>query len=81
MTDQTDALQTILTDLDEILRDRLKAAGLQVPHLLLAVSSGPEGALILRSNLDPVSLMEVAADLAEIATDALPAPEDGKPIH
>lgn len=73
-----DVLEQILSDLDTELRDRLKAAGLDVPHLLLAIA--PDGAGVIRSNVGPKDLQTMAKDLDDIArqVDARSAPTSSR---
>lgn len=79
MTDQMDAIQTILTDVDEILRERLKENGTALAHIIVAI--GPDGSAIIRGNVDPAGLLELAKDITELAEEAMQRPDDGEPIH
>lgn len=65
------AIQKILTEVDTLLRERLKAAGLDIRHVLLAAAPG---AAVLRTNVEPAGLDDMAILLALIATNA-PADE------
>lgn len=54
MTDQADALHTILTDVRDFLRQRLAEIGAaDTPHILMAI--GPHGIALVRTNVDPRS--------------------------
>ena len=70
MTDATDAIQTILVDVDELLREKFRDLGYpDTPFVLMAV--GPDGGKPgIRSNILPAGLREMAADLAEAAEEA-----------
>ena len=76
MTDSTIAkVQAILTEVDEILRERLAPLGVKVGHVLLAVL--PDGTGIVRSNVGPAELGDMAELLTEIADGSgLERPED-----
>jgi len=68
-------IQNILTEVDEILRARLAAAGLDVGHVVLAMA--PSGAGVVRSNVGPVELGDMAELLAEVADgSAIERPEN-----
>jgi len=79
MTDPLDALHTILTDVDEILRERLKEFGAGVAHILVAI--GPDGTAIVRGNVDAPGLKAMGAELVDLAEDASRRPDDDEPIH
>jgi hypothetical protein len=55
---------------------RLKEAGLEVPHLVVAVT--PDGEVVLRSNVSPDALRSFGKDLKNIADEleAAPTPDD-----
>lgn len=68
MTDPTiDAIQRIMSEADQILREKLKAAGVNVAHVLLAVNE--DGVGIIRSNVDAPALHDMAELLDEIAEE------------
>lgn len=80
MTDQTDALQTILTDADEQLRERFRALGLgDTPFVLVALS--PDNQMIVRGNLDPIALKMLAEDLGEAADEVAKMPANDDQLH
>lgn len=73
--DHIHQIQTILSEIDELLRERLKQAGLDIGHVLLAIA--PDGAGVVRSNVGPEGLGDMAELLAEVADGAaLERPED-----
>jgi len=61
-------IQDILSEVDALLRERLKAAGIEIGHVLLAIA--PDGAGVVRSNIGPAELGDMAELLAEIADGA-----------
>jgi len=67
MTDNpVPALEKILTDVDAMLRRRLKKIGLgELEHIIMTVT--PAGTGVVRSNCDAEGLREMAAMLVEIA--------------
>ena len=65
---QIEALKTILSEADTFLRQRLKAAGIEVAHVLLTVDD--DGVGMIRSNVGPDDLLEMAELLGEIAEEA-----------
>lgn len=80
MTNQTDALQTVLTDADELLRARFRELGLpDTAFVLVAVS--PDDDIIVRGNFDPEELKMLVKDLGEVAEEASVGPTDEDPIH
>lgn len=69
------AIQAALTETDEFLRARLAPLGLNIGHVVLAVL--PDGAGVVRSNVGPAELGDMAELLAEIADgSALERPEN-----
>ena len=69
------AIQAALSETDEFLRKRLAPLGFKIGHVLLAVLS--DGAGVVRSNVGPAELGDMAELLAEIADgSALERPED-----
>jgi hypothetical protein len=77
MKDVIRPLEKVLAEADAVIRVRLKELGLEVPHLVIAVT--PDGEVMLRSNVSPDVLRSFGEDLKNIADelDASPAP-DGK---
>jgi len=68
-------IQAILTEVDQLLRERLQAARIDIGHVLLAIA--PDGAGVIRSNVGPAHLGDMAELLAEIASGAnLQRPDD-----
>ena len=58
-------LKEIVSAVDNDLRERLKSAGLQIEHAIVAIA--PNGAGILRSNVGPEHLGDMAELLADVA--------------
>lgn len=80
MTDQTDMIRTILTEVDAILRKRLAKSGAEdLAHILVGVRS--DGTTFVSGNVEPEGLKALALDLAEAADEAMNRPSDDKPIH
>ena len=68
-------IQGILTEVDTLLRRRLEESGLEIGHVLLAMT--PDGAGVIRSNVRPEGLGDMADLLAEVAEGtALERPEN-----
>jgi len=68
-------IQEILTEVDALLREQLQTAGIDIDHVLLAIA--PDGAGVVRSNVGPAALGDMAELLAEIASGtALERPEN-----
>jgi hypothetical protein len=76
MTNAVRTLEKVLNEADVLIRLRLKEIGLEVPHLIVAVT--PDGEVVLRSNVSPDVLRSFGEDLKNIADEleAPPAPED-----
>ncbi len=72
-------IQSILTEVDEILRERLKAAGIDVGHVLLAIM--PDGAGVVRSNVGPAELGDMAELLAEVADGSAIERPENEPLN
>jgi hypothetical protein len=68
MKDPAVAIEKILADADALIRRRTKALGIEVHHVILAVT--PYGAGIIRSNIGPEGLGEMSTLLKEIAEHA-----------
>ena len=73
MTHETDALQTILTVVDQVI------GYIDEPFVLVAKSPGDE--IIVRSNLDPAELKQIAEGLGEAAADAAAAEIGERPAN
>ena len=72
-------IQAILTEVDALLRERLQAAGIEIGHVLLAIA--PDGAGVVRSNIGPAELGDMAELLAEIADGAAVRRPDNEPLN
>ena len=72
-------IQDILTEVDAILRKRLAAIGLKIPHIILAIA--PDGAGVVRSNVGPPGLTDMAELLAEIVVEAASRKPDNEPLN
>jgi len=80
MTDsRISEIQGILTEVDDLLRERLAAAGLTIGHVLLAIAPG--GAGVVRSNVGPAELGDMAELLAEVADGAALQRPDNEPLN
>ena len=71
--------QDILTEVDDLLLERLKEAGLTIGHVLLAIA--PDGAGVVRSNVGPAELGDMAELLAEIADGAAQQRPENEPLN
>ena len=78
MKDLAIAIEKILSDADALIRRRIKALGIEAPHVILAVA--PDGAGIIRSNVGPDGLGEISAMLKDIAEQAA-APTEADTKH
>lgn len=76
---QITEIQSILSDVDTILRERLAAIGLNIPHILLAIA--PDGAGVVRSNVGPEGLADMAELLAGVAVEAAARRPDNEPLN
>lgn len=72
-------IQAILSEVDEILRKRLASLGVNVGHVLLAIA--PDGAGVVRSNVGPAELGDMAELLAEIADGSALTRPDKEPLN
>lgn len=72
-------IQIILNEVHELLRERLNAAGLAIGHVVLAIA--PDGAGVVRSNVGPAQMADMAELLAEIADGVAVKRPDGKPLN
>ena len=80
MTDsKINEIKEILTQVDGDLRLKLKALGVKISHVLLAVS--PNGAGIVRSNVGPEALREMAELLADAAAEAQQKRLEHEPLN
>ena len=66
-------LEEILSEADALIRQRLKDRGLELPHLVIAVT--PVGEVVLRSNGSADVLRSLGEDLKNVA-DELTNPGD-----
>lgn len=66
---KTREIEEILTEVDTLLRERLKALGVESEHVLLATL--PNGAGVIRSNVGPEVLSNMAEMLMDIADEAI----------
>ena len=67
MADVVRTLESVLAEADVLVRLRLKEIGLEVPHLVVAVT--PDGEVVLRSNVSPDVLRSFGEDLKNIADE------------
>ena len=69
-------LEQILGEADSLVRRRLEEAGLDAPHLLVAVT--PDSEVILRSNVGMDGMKALGEDLQKLADEIdAPATADG----
>jgi hypothetical protein len=68
-------LEEILGEADELIRRRLQARKLEVPHLVVAVT--PDGEVVLRSNVSPDVLRSFGKDLQDVADELEAPPKPG----
>jgi len=80
MTDRADALHKILTEVHDMLQQRLAEIGeTDTPHILMAI--GPHGMALVRTNVDPEVLKAMSQDLGDAADDAMQRPPDNEPLN
>jgi len=79
MADVVRTLESILAEADVLVRLRLKEIGLEVPHMVVAVT--PDGEVVLRSNVSPDVLRSFGEDLKHIADELEASPEPGDTTH
>ena len=79
MADVLRTLESVLAEADVLVRLRLKEIGLEVPHLVVAVT--PDGEVVLRSNVSPDVLRSFGEDLKNIADELEAPPEPGDTTH
>lgn len=76
---KTAELRAIVREIDEILRDRLKAADIQIEHALVAMN--PDGSGFVRSNVQIAELGDMAIMLAALVTKATIEEQETTPVH
>lgn len=54
-------INQVLIDADRVLRSRLEALGVRVPHIVVAI--GPKGNVVIRGNVSVPSLKKIGADI------------------
>jgi hypothetical protein len=80
MEDQkSQELRSILAGVDDILRKRLKGAGIEVDHALVVMR--PDGGGVVRSNIDPSELGPMAIFIATVVTERMEDLVDSAPLH
>ena len=79
MADVVRTLESVLAEADVLVRLRLKEIGLEVPHLVVAVT--PDGEVVLRSNVSLDVLRSLGEDLKNIADELEAPPEPGDTTH
>ena len=79
MANAVRSLEKVLAEADVLVRLRLKEAGLEVPHLVIAVT--PDGEVVLRSNVSPDVLRSFGEDLKTIADELEASPASGDTTH
>src|ERR1051325_3256700 len=79
MQDTAAILEEILGDADALIRQRLKDRGLEVPHLVIAVT--PDGQVVLRSNVSADVLRSFGEDLKNVADELEAPPKPGDTTH
>ena len=78
MADVIRTLENVLAEADVLVRLRLKEIGLEMPHLVVAVT--PDCEVVLRSN-SPDVLRSLGEDLKNIADELEAPPEPGDTTH
>ena len=69
-------LEEILAEADALIRRlRLKEQGLELPHLVLAIT--PDNKIVLRSNISANVLRSCGQDLQDVAEELTEPPEPG----
>jgi hypothetical protein len=79
MADVVRTLESVLAEADVLVRLRLKEIGLEVPHLVVAVT--PQGEVALRTNVSPDVLRSFGEDLKNIADELEAPPKPGDTTH
>ena len=68
-------LEEILADADALIRQRLEARVLELPHLVVAVTA--DNKIVLRSNVSADVIRSFGQDLQEVADELTAPPEPG----
>jgi hypothetical protein len=76
MQDTAAILEEILGEADALIRQRLKDRGLELPHLVIAVT--PDGQVVLRSNVSADVLRSFGEDLKNVADETRRTAEAGR---
>jgi hypothetical protein len=79
MKDSAAAVQKILGEADALIRSRLEAQQLHIPHLVIAVTA--DGQVVLRSNISPDVLRSFGKDLINVADELEAPPKPGDTTH
>jgi hypothetical protein len=79
MSDGVQTLEKVLAEADALVRLRLMEMGLEVPHLVIAVT--PDGEVVLRSNVSADVLRSFGEDLKNIADELEATPWPGDTTH
>ena len=72
-------LGEILSEADALIRQRLKDRGLELPHLVIAVTR--DGEVVLRSNVSAEVLRSFGEDLKNVADELEAPPKPGDTTH
>ena len=72
-------LEEILGEADALIRQRLRDRGLEMPHLVIAVT--PDDQVVLRSNVSADVLRSFGDDLKNVADELTSPPEPGDTTH
>lgn len=80
MTDRVAALNTILTEVHNILQHRLAEIGAPgTAHILMAI--GPHGMALVRTNVAPEEMKAMSRDLGNAADGAMQLPQDNEQLN
>jgi hypothetical protein len=79
MADAVRTLEKVLAEADALVRLRLREIGLEVSHLVIAVT--PDGEVVVRSNLSPDVLRSFGQDLINVADELEAPPRRGDTTH
>ena len=79
MQDAAAILEEILGEADALLRLRLKEQGLELPHVVMAVT--PDSQVVLRSNVSADVLRSFGEDLKNVANELEAPPQPGDTTH
>lgn len=77
--DPAEVLEDVLGEADALIRRRLEEQGLELPHLVLAVT--PDNKIVLRSNVSADVLRSFGQDLLDVADELTAPPEPGGTTH